>query len=69
MFAQLHPERIFELLSTDKDDASFRGKIKKEIERFVSKGAYAAAQANFDQTDGPIVHALGCTLDFNLNNP
>lgn len=59
----------FERLYTARSEAELRTLAARLYERF-RNGPYDREQANFDRKDRPrIFGALGCTLDFNPQNP
>jgi hypothetical protein len=67
-FSLLRPDRLLEKLVTQGSDTQLRALVEKTFSDFKTKGAYRAAQRQFDAVDTPIVNAIGCTLDLNPND-
>jgi len=67
-FALLQPQFLMERQYSQADEATFRRQVFDSLDVFLKTGAYNTAHDSFDLADIPNVYALGCTLDFNLND-
>jgi len=68
-FALLQPHLMVEAFFSQKNDNGFRQDLQTLVANFINTGPYRAAQQQFDQVDTPTVFAIGCSLDYNLQNP